>query len=506
MADSNQLLRQAVAEHEAGRLEAAEKSYRAILAKEPRHVDALQLLGVLQQQAGREAEAVPLIERAVALAPGHAVLHFNLGNARRAAGDAAGAADSYQRALKLEPNAPETLNNLASALEAIGRAGEAEAQCRRALALKPDYALAFNNLGNALKQQGRPAEALDSYRKALELLPGLVEAHHNAGLAALALGDADFAFRSLRHAAQLAPADPRYWLGWARALSGLGGGLARVSVDDALIADLARLLEQPGVNPLHVSAPIMGALKRWPVFRAAAEASAPPAEAMTALAGMAVFTRLIAAGPVADADSEAMLTRLRAAALADPATAPLDFLCPLALHCFAGEYVFDENAAETARADALADKDDLSAAELAVLACYRPLHAVAGIDGIAARTAPPAEPKHMYGTVKLRFGERSLPLKIVENCQKVPPFMDLRCAAHEYMALATGALHYALYRKLMPWDHAPGNLLHTEAGGYSAHLDGSAYDVTGPDHCHGFLYAPDAESWQALVETLTGPA
>jgi fructose-1,6-bisphosphatase/inositol monophosphatase family enzyme len=130
----------------------------------------------------------------------------------------------------------------------------------------------------------------------------------------------------------------------------------------------------------------------------------------------------------------------------------------------------------------------------------------ATIDGIAARTAPPAEPKHMYGTVKLRFGERSLPLKIVENCQKVPPFMDLRCAAHEYMALATGALHYALYRKLMPWDHAPGNLLHTEAGGYSAHLDGSAYDVTGPDHCHGFLYAPDAESWQALVETLTGPA
>lgn len=127
----------------------------------------------------------------------------------------------------------------------------------------------------------------------------------------------------------------------------------------------------------------------------------------------------------------------------------------------------------------------------------------ATINGVQAQVAAPTEPKHMYGTVKLRFGERSLPLKIVENCQKVPAFMDLRCAAHEYMALASGALHYALYRKLMPWDHAAGNLLHAEAGGYSAHLDGSAYDVTGPDHCYGFLYAPDGESWQALVDALT---
>ncbi len=127
------------------------------------------------------------------------------------------------------------------------------------------------------------------------------------------------------------------------------------------------------------------------------------------------------------------------------------------------------------------------------------------IDGTPCRTAAPAEPRHMYGTVKLHFGERDLLLRIVENCQKVPSFMDLRCAAHEYMALVSGALHYALYRKLMPWDHAPGNLLHREAGGYGAHLDGSAYDVTGPDHCHGFLYAPDAESWRAIVRTLMTP-
>jgi len=128
----------------------------------------------------------------------------------------------------------------------------------------------------------------------------------------------------------------------------------------------------------------------------------------------------------------------------------------------------------------------------------------ATLNGRRIAVATPDAPKNMYGTVKLRFGERALPRRIVERCQNVPAFMDLRCAAHEYIALASGRLHYALYRKLMPWDHAAGNLLQREAGGYGAHLDGTPYRADGPDHSHGFLYAPDEAAWRALVEALIG--
>lgn len=128
----------------------------------------------------------------------------------------------------------------------------------------------------------------------------------------------------------------------------------------------------------------------------------------------------------------------------------------------------------------------------------------ATLNGRRIGVAAPTAAKNMYGTVKLRFGDRALPLRIVERCQNVPPFMDLRCAAHEYIALAAGRLHYALYRKLMPWDHAAGHLLHREAGGHGAHLDGAPYRVDGPDHSNGFLYAPDEASWQALVDALIG--
>ena len=52
----------------------------------------------------------------------------------------------------------------------------------------------------------------------------------------------------------------------------------------------------------------------------------------------------------------------------------------------------------------------------------------------------------------------------------------------------------------MPWDHAPGWLLHREAGGYAAHFDGSAYAPK--QRTGGLLVAPDRESWAALHAAL----
>jgi fructose-1,6-bisphosphatase/inositol monophosphatase family enzyme len=55
----------------------------------------------------------------------------------------------------------------------------------------------------------------------------------------------------------------------------------------------------------------------------------------------------------------------------------------------------------------------------------------------------------------------------------------------------------------MPWDHAPGWLLHREAGGHSARFDGSDY---GPHLTSGGLIcAPDRASWEAAQEALFVP-
>lgn len=71
-------------------------------------------------------------------------------------------------------------------------------------------------------------------------------------------------------------------------------------------------------------------------------------------------------------------------------------------------------------------------------------------------------------------------------------------AAHDYLDLATGRIHFAHFRKLMPWDHAAGVLIHAEAGGHAALLDGSAYTpVVHPDG--QLLLAPGPASWRQLA-------
>ncbi|HEX7867303.1 MAG TPA: inositol monophosphatase family protein [Variovorax sp.] len=49
------------------------------------------------------------------------------------------------------------------------------------------------------------------------------------------------------------------------------------------------------------------------------------------------------------------------------------------------------------------------------------------------------------------------------------------CAGTDYPDVADAASDFALYWRTLPWDHAPGALFLTEAGGHVARLDGSAY-------------------------------
>jgi len=69
-------------------------------------------------------------------------------------------------------------------------------------------------------------------------------------------------------------------------------------------------------------------------------------------------------------------------------------------------------------------------------------------------------------------------------------------AAHDYLDLVTGILHFAHFTRLMPWDHAAGVLIHAEAGGFSQLLDGTPYR---PVPCRpGLLLTPTEGCWRSL--------
>jgi fructose-1,6-bisphosphatase/inositol monophosphatase family enzyme len=116
------------------------------------------------------------------------------------------------------------------------------------------------------------------------------------------------------------------------------------------------------------------------------------------------------------------------------------------------------------------------------------------------RVAAPVPVNQMVGSMSWRFMPEPLRSHVLHRLDRLAAVTDYRCAAHQYRMLAAGHCHVQLFRKLLPWDHAAGFLLHQEAGGYGRRFDGSAYapsDIEG-----GLLLAPDQESWEALSEAL----
>ena len=118
------------------------------------------------------------------------------------------------------------------------------------------------------------------------------------------------------------------------------------------------------------------------------------------------------------------------------------------------------------------------------------------------RVAPPVPLDQMEGIVGTTFLPQPLRNTVNGNLSKLATSTWLRCAAHEYRLAAGGHCHLLFYNKLMPWDHAAGWLLHREAGGYSAHFDGTPYRPT--DLSGGLICAPDEASWQAARAALLG--
>ena len=132
-----QLFQQGISLHQQGGLAQAKTIYEQVLAKQPKHFDALHMLGVIAAQTNNHALAVELMGKAI----------------------------------EINPNSASAYSNRGLALQDLKRTDEALASYDKAIALKPDYAEAFNNRGIALQDLKRLDEALASYDKAVALKP-----------------------------------------------------------------------------------------------------------------------------------------------------------------------------------------------------------------------------------------------------------------------------------------------------------------------------------------------
>lgn len=115
----------------------------------------------------------------------------------------------------------------------------------------------------------------------------------------------------------------------------------------------------------------------------------------------------------------------------------------------------------------------------------------------------PTNPAELVGTLHGgSLGDKSFGQRIQKRRNRVRAIKSLRAGSHEYLRLARGETHFSLFTQLMPWDHAPGALLHSEAGGHGGYVDsGDSYEAARVGE-RGWLLAPDRASWQALHRLL----
>lgn len=183
--------------HLAGRLDEAERGYRAVLEHDPHHADALHLLGVVLSARGVWIEGEALLHRAIALRD-DAHFHANLAELLLRRGRLQEAEASGRQAIDVDPRCGLAHFYLAETLTRTARPREAEAAYRRSIELEPKMLAVRNNLGNLLLHENRFDDAIATFGEALDIDGTYIHALYNLGMALLRSvrpAEAEMAFR-----------------------------------------------------------------------------------------------------------------------------------------------------------------------------------------------------------------------------------------------------------------------------------------------------------------------
>jgi tetratricopeptide (TPR) repeat protein len=190
----------------AGKLDEAEKAFRAVLATGGAAAYVHNNLGIVLQERGRHAEAIVEFREAMRVDPAYVAPRILLGASLAALGRLGEARTQLERAVKLAPREPLARLQLARVLERRGDWPGVVEQYRALREMKPDepeYAYGLGNaylslsewclkelgaldngqarlqqaMGHNYRVQGRPDLALRAFERAVQADPTLPEVH-----------------------------------------------------------------------------------------------------------------------------------------------------------------------------------------------------------------------------------------------------------------------------------------------------------------------------------------
>lgn len=184
-----------------GNQSTAQEAFSRTLSIDPKHIGALEGLGLINLELGQPAEATRLLKQALALDPRRWRSANGLGVLADLAGNHAQAQAYFSMGLKLSPARPELLNNLGYSYYLGGNLNASQDYFQRALSKAPEYKTAWSNLALVRVRLGNNAGAIDAFSESLKPY----QAYNNVGYLLYMRGDLDKAREYLQHAIALSP-------------------------------------------------------------------------------------------------------------------------------------------------------------------------------------------------------------------------------------------------------------------------------------------------------------
>jgi protein O-GlcNAc transferase len=297
----------ALAALRAGKAGDAERLFKAVISIQPRHVAALNLLGIVLVNVGKLGEAEDYLRRALIERPDSDSTLYNYGILLRSLHRPAEALEFLGNSLKINSSAAQTWFNRGLVLGDLNRHEEAISDFDRAIGLEPRQAAFVFNKARSLAILGRFTEALPAFETALILNPDLAEAWCGRGNICLQLARYGEALTAFDRALALQPLMAEAWLGRGNVL------FTERRPDEALTSYESALAARPDYAEANSnkSAALFG-LKRYEEAFAASDKAFRANPNLEHLAGRRLFAKLqVCDWANLDEDADQLLSAIR---------------------------------------------------------------------------------------------------------------------------------------------------------------------------------------------------
>ncbi|MCZ8253600.1 MAG: tetratricopeptide repeat protein [Hylemonella sp.] len=259
------LLQRAIQLFQQGEIPQAQANLEKLLQAQPRHFDALHVMGVIKAMAGQREDAIELFRKALAQNKNHSFLQFNLAKALSESGRDEEALVHHKRASQLAPAHLDSWINFGISLRKLDRNTEALDCFLKATALNPESPVAWNNVGVVQQKLGLTQEALAAFDKALSLQPNFIDALINKSVS---LDESGSRTEALRYVEEALALDPHLATAW----NAKGVVLAGMDRDDQALAcyekamGLASDWAEPALHKAHLLLRMHQFEQGWALF------------------------------------------------------------------------------------------------------------------------------------------------------------------------------------------------------------------------------------------------